>query len=133
MIIPTAPYLPIINILRTYLPSFYLEPRAVSPVALQLSDGRDGAIKKGEPKPSLSRRSSQNHLIGAGHSCYLSSHNDAIVRMDLLDLAIAIALVRFHFDKFRSLEPMVQAHTQAKKLFFFHFVDFKSVKVFRVL
>ena len=37
---------------------------------------------------------------------------------DYLDLAVANAFVRLYFDKFRSLEPKVQAHAQAKYLLF---------------
>lgn len=62
---------------------------------------------------------------------YLSSHNDAEMRTDHLDLAVANALVRLHFDKFRSLELKGQAHSQTNNLFFFHFIDFESVKDFR--
>ena len=39
---------------------------------------------------------------------------------DYLDLAVANALVRLHFDKFGSLEPKVQAHAHAKYLLFLH-------------
>ena len=49
---------------------------------------------------------------------------------DFLDLAVANALVRLHFDKFRSLEPKVQAQTYAKNYFLFHYKDFESRKRF---
>ena len=49
---------------------------------------------------------------------------------DYLDLAVANALVRLHFDKFRSLEPKVQAQTYAKNSFLFHYKDFESRKRF---
>ena len=71
------------------------------------------------------------HLIGAVHPDYLSSHNDAVMRMDLFDLAITNALVHLHFDKFRSLELKGQAHSQTNNLFCLHSIDFKSVKDFR--
>ena len=49
---------------------------------------------------------------------------------DLLDLAVANALIRLHSDKFRSLEPKVQAQTYAKNSFLFHYKDFESRKRF---
>ena len=53
------------------------------------------------------------------------------MRTDFLDLAVASALVRLHFDKFRSLELKGQAHSHTNNLFDCHYLDFKSVKDFR--
>ena len=44
------------------------------------------------------------------------SLNGPVVRTDVHDLAIANALMRLYFDKFRSLVPKAQAHANAKIL-----------------
>ena len=53
------------------------------------------------PKPC---RLNQVLLSEATVPVYLASPNAAVVRADLLDFAIANALVCLHFDKFGSLE-----------------------------
>ena len=61
---------------------------------------------------------------------YQTSLNVPVMGADILDLAVANALIRIHYDKIRSLEPKVQDQTYAKNSILFHYKDFESRKRF---
>ena len=111
----TTSFLPIINTLRNYRPSFYRAVPAVSVVGLYLSGVLVATgfpcLKKEDPShishPSLPQATGRvsSTLSAQFVPDYQTSLNVPVMRADFLDLAIANTLVRFHFDKFWSLEP----------------------------